>query len=85
VILRIPLIHDFNDSTENIESIYELASELKIGKIDFLPYHRLGEKKYERLEMDYKLKNIKPKPNAFYLKKLKPYINKYPEIKTNLD
>lgn len=81
VILRVPFIHGYNDDPENIEQIFELAWGHGIKEINFLPYHRLGQTKYDKLEMKYGLRNLKPKSRDFYLEKLQQNVNNYPEIK----
>jgi len=48
VILRHPLIPGMNDSAEEEEALARLAAELGTA-VDVLPYHRLGEGKYEAL------------------------------------
>ena len=55
VIVRMPLIRGYNDSWEAItgaiDYVQKLAKRGNIRRIDILPYHQLGRKKYERLEM----------------------------------
>ena len=57
VIVRMPLIRGYNDSwdaiTGAIEYVQKLAKRGNILRIDMLPYHQLGRKKYERLDMPY--------------------------------
>ncbi len=57
VIVRMPLIRGYNDSwdaiTGTIEYVQKLAKRGNILRIDMLPYHQLGRKKYERLDMPY--------------------------------
>jgi pyruvate formate lyase activating enzyme len=53
VILRLPLINGFNDAAGEIEAVAALANDLGIRRVDIMAYHRLGEKKYERLGRDY--------------------------------
>ena len=52
VLVRIPVIPGFNDSMENIEATGRfVAAELgTLTEVHLLPYHRLGEMKYQRLE-----------------------------------
>jgi pyruvate formate lyase activating enzyme len=35
-------------------------NELRLTRIDLLPYHTLGKEKYRRLGMEYKLSELKP-------------------------
>lgn len=63
--IRMPIIPGYNDSGDNIQKACQLLGELKnIQRVKLLPYHRLGEGKYERLEMEYKLKDVKPPDKA---------------------
>lgn len=53
--LRIPLIPDFNASTESISCIAEFVQQLPGGakRVDLLPYHTLGKLKYAALQRSY--------------------------------
>ncbi|MFA4917290.1 MAG: glycyl-radical enzyme activating protein [Syntrophales bacterium] len=59
VIVRIPLMPDFNSSHENINALGDIMSQLSLKRVDLLPYHRLGMKKYEALGMEYKLTELR--------------------------
>jgi pyruvate formate lyase activating enzyme len=51
-IARVPVIPGCNDDAVNMAATAELINELgKPVKVHFLPYHRLGETKYERMEI----------------------------------
>lgn len=60
VIIRVPLIPNHNFMAEEIEGICDLAHELGIKEINFMPYHNLGEIKYQRLFRPYPLKGLAP-------------------------
>ena len=63
--IRMPMIPGLNDSEDNLSAASQFLSEMKnIERIKLLPYHRLGEGKYERLDMEYKMKNIEPPDKA---------------------
>jgi pyruvate formate lyase activating enzyme len=50
LVIRFPLIPGFNDSMENIQKTASFVRALpNVNELDILPYHRLGEPKYERL------------------------------------
>lgn len=57
---RVPIIPGYNDSAENIQATAEfVAKELSRSvPVHLLPYHRLGETKYERLEKEGKSLSI---------------------------
>ena len=61
--VRIPIIPGYNDSMENIEATARLiAEELgdNLKRVNLLPYHRLGETKFERLELNYSVSSDPP-------------------------
>ena len=62
ILARVPIIPGYNDSVENIEATARfIATELGNSiKVHLLPYHRLGETKYERLEKPGKSVSIEP-------------------------
>jgi pyruvate formate lyase activating enzyme len=64
LVIRLPLIAGVNDSRDNLEATAEFARSLPgVGRIDILPYHRLGEPKYQRLGKDYALKGAPALPS----------------------
>jgi pyruvate formate lyase activating enzyme len=46
---RYPIVPGYNDSGPQIKRVAEFASKIPIEKVSLLPYHGLGETKYERL------------------------------------
>lgn len=58
LIIRVPVIPTFNATEEEIYAIAEFAAKLEgVKEIHLLPYHRLGEVKYEGLNRDYYMKS----------------------------
>ncbi len=61
IVIRMPLVRGYNDSydavTSTIHYVQTLAEHGNIRRIDVLPYHQLGRKKYERLGMIYPIEN----------------------------
>jgi len=54
MILRVPLIPDFNADEDSIRAIVDFAAdEAGVKEIHFLPYHTLGVQKYAQLGMPY--------------------------------
>jgi len=61
MIIRVPVVPNCNDSLKNMQAISEFARTLQgVEEIHLLPYHRLGESKYDRLGKNYKLKGVRP-------------------------
>ena len=70
LIIRVPVIPTFNATEEEIEGIARFAASLPgVKKLHLLPYHRLGQDKYEGLGRDYELKDILP-PTSETMNKL---------------
>jgi pyruvate formate lyase activating enzyme len=62
MLARVPVVPGYTDSVENITATAIFITE-ELGKdvkVHFLPYHRLGETKYERLECLSKCASIQP-------------------------
>ena len=71
LIVRIPVIPTFNHTAEEIESITRYVASVKgVKEIHLLPYHRLGESKYQGLERNYEFHSIEPLPQEEMLKLL---------------
>ena len=63
--IRVPVIPTFNNTPEEITQIAEFAKSLGVKQLHLLPYHRMGEDKYEGLGREYFLKGIKPMTNEY--------------------
>ena len=63
IFVRIPVIPGINDDEQNIKSIGEFLSPLKIKQVELLPYHNIGSEKYKRLGKIYQMKNT-PAPSG---------------------
>jgi len=60
IVMRIPLIPGYNDSEESIRTMAEFVTGIKVERVDIVPFHQLGSKKYERLGMTYTLGEVRP-------------------------
>lgn len=72
LLARMPIVPGYNDSIDNIKATARFIAE-ELGdsvKIHILPYHRLGEAKYERLEQTDISVHIQP-PTEEYMLALK--------------
>lgn len=71
LVIRVPVIPTFNDTPEEIAGIAQFADKLDgVTRIHLLPYHRLGQDKYEGLSREYQLKEILP-PEMEHMQMLK--------------
>lgn len=61
LIIRVPVIPGFNDKIYEIESIARFSATLPgVRRIHLLPYHRLGQDKYEGLGREYLMGDVLP-------------------------
>ena len=72
LVILVPVIPTFNATEEEIRDIAKFAGSLKgVKKLHLLPYHRLGQDKYDGLGREYELKDILPPENDLMQKLLK--------------
>lgn len=58
IIIRRPVVRGYNDQPESAHALGRFIHELDtVHEVHLLPYHRLGQKKYERLGRQYVLAN----------------------------
>lgn len=58
VIVRIPVIPTINSNLEDAEGFCKLLKSIGADKINLLPFHQFGEKKYELLNRNYSFKDV---------------------------
>ncbi len=59
--LRYVLVPGLTDVTEEMEQMAEFAASLGVvERVEILPFHQLGEYKWKRLKLDYKLADTHP-------------------------
>ena len=61
--IRYVVVPGYTDNMDEIGRMADFAAELgNIERVDVLPFHQMGRFKWEKLGMDYKLKDAKPPP-----------------------
>ncbi|SFC91954.1 4-hydroxyphenylacetate decarboxylase activase [Clostridium uliginosum] len=60
LVLRMPVIYDFNDTEENAIATAEFMERLGIYEINLLPFHRMGDSKWNQLGNKYSYSNQEP-------------------------
>lgn len=60
VVVRIPLIPEFNANAEDVLGICRYLSDMGVTAVDILPFHRLGTSKYDAMGLEYPYKNTEP-------------------------
>lgn len=80
--IRYVLVPGLTDNYEEIEELAVFLSSLdNIERIDILPFHKMGEYKWDELGYDYKLKDTLP-PSREEIKRVKELFMKY-NLKAN--
>lgn len=73
--IRQVIMPGYNDTEDYIASLNQFLAQIKtIEKIELLGYHAMAVKKYEKLGMEYRLKDMKPM-NAERLQVLKALVD----------
>jgi len=73
--IRVPVIPTFNDTPDEIKAIATFADKLPgVDEIYLLPYHRLGQDKYDGLGRIYELPDILP-PEPSHMEMLKKVVD----------
>ena len=61
LVIRTPVVPNFNDTASEIKAISKFAASLPgVEEHHLLPYHRLGQDKYTGLNRNYALKGVEP-------------------------
>lgn len=59
--IRFVLVPGLTDATHNVEGLADFIATLKnVEKVEVLPFHKMGEYKWEQLNYDYQLKQTQP-------------------------
>ena len=53
MVLRTPIIGEYNDSEDNALKTIDFMKENGLYEINLLPFHRLGQTKWEQLGLSY--------------------------------
>lgn len=53
IIIRIPVIHGVNDDENEMGMIADFLRVIRYKAVELLPYHKMGEHKYDALNMEY--------------------------------
>jgi len=77
MIIRVPVIPGYTDGEDSIRGIMEFACVLEsVVKVDLLPFHRLGEPKYRKLDRSYAFEGTQP-PAGVDMQELKRIVESF--------
>lgn len=68
--IRHVLVPGITDEDESLTKLSEFIKTINVEKIEVLPYHTMGEVKYQNLGIDYPLKGVEP-PSKKVIEKAK--------------
>ena len=69
MIARIPVIPSFNSAPEDAQGLARLLTDLKVTEVHLLPFHQLGERKYQQMGVPYDydgVDQLHPEDLAYY-------------------
>ena len=82
--IRVPVIPTFNDTPEEIRAIARFADTLPgVEDIYLLPYHRLGQDKYQGLGRTYPLPELLP-PEPEHMERLKKAVESCTKLRCQI-
>lgn len=70
IIIRIPVIGGYNDNIDELTRIAEFLKGIECSKVELLPYHAMGEHKYDALNMEREKFSVPDKADMEEYKKL---------------
>lgn len=73
VLVRIPVIPGFNDTLDDAKQLALLLKNIDVKKVQLLPFHQFGEKKYDLLNKSYAYKDTK----ALHPEDLQEYLQQF--------
>jgi len=76
LLVRIPIIPRYNDTLKDAVNFAMLLADLGIKRVELLPFHQLGEAKYQYLGIEYELPDL-PQLHSEDLVEYQKVIEKY--------
>ncbi|MBR3804922.1 MAG: pyruvate formate lyase-activating protein [Clostridia bacterium] len=58
--IRHVLVPGYTDNDESLEKLADFIKTINVEKVEVLPYHTMGEVKYQKLGYEYPLKGVEP-------------------------
>jgi pyruvate formate lyase activating enzyme len=83
LLVRIPVIPHFNETLADAEHFGKLFNEIGVTRVELLPFHQFGLKKYKELDREYTMKAV-PQLHAEDLYEYKKVLNEA-DIAVKLD
>ncbi len=77
VMIRIPVIPEFNDDDDHLERLKQFLNEYKtknLKKINLLPYHKIGSSKYKKFDLPYRMDDVQ-QPSSQRMNVLKEFFS----------
>lgn len=75
--IRIPVIPGYNDDDDHLERLKKfliINKSENMKKINLLPFHKIGQAKYRKFGVPYKMNNVQP-PSVERMNELKEYFS----------
>ena len=70
IIIRIPFVMGFNDNINEMKSLAGFLKTIRTKTVELLPYHKMGEQKYEALDMPFESFDVPSDDEIKFFKEL---------------
>ena len=70
IIVRIPVIPEFNGKEAEMQKIADYLKGLRLNKVELLPYHAMGEHKYAAIGKEVQIFSVPSEEKMMRLKKI---------------
>ncbi len=70
IIIRIPVIGGVNDNATEMQKIVDILKDIRYKEVELLPYHKMGEHKYEALGATAELFSVPDEKNMEKLRRI---------------
>jgi pyruvate formate lyase activating enzyme len=62
--IRFVLVPGLTDAVENVEAVADIVTRWGVERLEVLPFHQLGDSKWDRLGTPYPLRGVRPPDDA---------------------
>jgi pyruvate formate lyase activating enzyme len=76
IVVRIPVIPGINDTQKDLQAFGEFLQTIDLIQVELLPFHKIGERKYSKLQKVNRMKDIK-EPTKEHLVEIKEYLKSF--------
>ncbi len=73
--IRVPLVPGVNDAPEHLERLARFVADLGLRRLHLLPYHAIGNLKFDRVGLPCRLRDLQPPDAAQITRASQPFLD----------